>query len=246
MPARPLLLALAFGFAACADVPDVTEAATEAADSEASAAPEAPVPAPSAAATDTLTVVFFGDSLTEGYGLAGRQDEAYPALVGAMADSAGVAVRVVNAGVSGHTSADGLARIEWTLRDVTPDVFVLALGANDGLRGLRPEAMEANLRQTLQRVRAKNADARVVIAGMEALPNYGPDYTGRFRAVYPTLAREFDAELIPFLLADVAGVRRLNQGDRLHPTAEGHRVMAATVWRALEPVLREAAERSAA
>ena len=206
---------------------------------------EAAAAEPAATRPDTLTAVFFGDSLTEGYGLAGRKDEAYPALVEERALEEGLPVRVVNAGVSGNTSADGRARIGWTLRQARPDVFVLALGANDGLRGLAADAMRGNLHAVLCAARAANPAVRLVVLGMEAPPNYGGDYTGRYRAVFAGLADEFDAVFVPFLLDRVAGVARLNQPDRLHPTVEGQRIMAETVWGALAPVLREEAARPA-
>jgi acyl-CoA thioesterase-1 len=191
------------------------------------------------AAADSLTVVFFGDSLTEGFGLAGGKSQAYPALVGRLAAEDGVALRVVNAGISGNTTAEGRSRIAWTLERSDPDVFVLALGGNDGLRGLPPEAMRENLRAILLEVRAGEPQARILLAGMEAPPNYGRDYTDRFRAVFPELADEFDAELLPFLLEGVAGDVRLNQMDRIHPTAAGHEVIAELVWEELALMVRE-------
>jgi acyl-CoA thioesterase-1 len=214
-------------------------------DSPASPAPAAPSPgaaSPGASGAealrqDSITVLFFGDSLTEGYGLAGGKSQAYPALVADLAREEGLPVRVVNAGVSGNTSADGRARIEWTLARSDPDVFVLALGGNDGLRGLPPEAMRENLRAILATVRRTNPDARLLVAGMEALPNLGSDYTTRYRDVFPTLAQEFDATLLPFLLDGVAGVRSLNQFDGLHPTPAGQEIIAETVWEVLEPMV---------
>jgi acyl-CoA thioesterase-1 len=246
MRVLPLLLPLALAACRGGEAPaDARPAPDAPAATPATAAPPVPAPPPTGApptdaptTTDTLTVVFFGDSLTEGYGLAGGKDEAYPALVAAKAAGEGVPLQVVNAGVSGNTSADGRARIGWALARATPDVFVLALGANDGLRGLAPEAMRANLAAILRAVREANPAARLVVFGIEAPPNYGADYTARFRAVFPSLAEEFDGVLAPFLLDRVAGVARLNQGDRVHPTAEGHRIMAETVWRTLAPVLR--------
>ena len=197
------------------------------------------VPVPDVAESDTLTVLFFGDSLTAGYGLSDPA-LAYPALVGAEIEAAGVPVRVVNAGVSGETSAGGRGRIAWALRQTTPDVFVLALGANDGLRGTDPAATRDNLDAILDAVEAAAPDARLVVAGMEALPNYGADYTERFRAVFPAVAEAHGAALIPFLLDGVAGVARLNQGDGVHPTAEGQRVVAETVAQTVVPLVRRA------
>ena len=201
--------------------------------------PTASVAAPSAPETrsDSVVVVFFGDSLTAGYGLGTPSREAYPALVGQALAEAGVPARVVNLGVSGETTAGGKSRVAWTLRANRPDVFVLALGANDGLRGVDPAATRDNLGAILDAVREAAPDARLVVAGMEALPNYGPDYTARFRAVFPDVAEAYDAALIPFLLDGVAGVPRLNQGDGVHPTAEGQRRIAALV----APVVVDAA-----
>ncbi|HYE94684.1 MAG TPA: arylesterase [Rubricoccaceae bacterium] len=229
--------------AACAS-PDTSAPAEPAPDTAAVASP-APPAAPDLSSENVLVVVFFGNSLTAGYGLADPDVEAFPARIEEKAEAAGLPVRVVNAGVSGETSAGGLRRVDWVLDGDEPDVFVLELGANDGLRGLDPAAMQANLEGILEKVRAKHPEARLVVAGMEAPPNYGLDYTARFRAVFPAVARRFDAALIPFLLEGVGGVRSLNQGDRVHPTAEGHRRMAETAWRTLAPILREtAAERA--
>ena len=196
--------------------------------------PDRPL-APASPESDTLVVLFFGDSLTAGYGLP-DPDLAYPALVGDQIRQSGVPVEVVNAGVSGETSAGGKGRIAWALRQNTPDVFVLALGANDGLRGTDPAATEANLSDILEAVREAAPDARLVVAGMEALPNYGADYGRRFRAVFPAVAERHGAALIPFLLEGVAGQRRLNQADGVHPTAEGQRIMAETVGRVVVPL----------
>ena len=242
MPPRrtALLVSLLFSVG-CAEAPD--EVAGAQAVPPATSAPSPVASAP--VASDSVVVVFFGDSLTAGYGLANPGREAYPALVGDTLRAAGVPVRVVNAGNSGETSAGGLRRVDWVLGRSRPDVFVLALGANDGLRGQDPAAMRENLRAILQKVRAAAPEARLVVAGMEALPNYGADYVARFRAVFPDVAREFDADLVPFLLEGVAGVRGLNQGDQVHPTAAGQQVLARTVAAVVVPVVREAAEAKA-
>ena len=199
--------------------------------------PDRPL-APASPESDTLVVLFFGDSLTAGYGLP-DPDLAYPALVGDQIRQSGVAVEVVNAGVSGETSAGGKGRIAWALRQNTPDVFVLALGANDGLRGTDPAATEANLSDILEAVQEAAPDARLVVAGMEALPNYGADYGDRFRAVFPAVAERHGAALVPFLLEGVVGQRRLNQADGVHPTAEGQRIMAETVGEVVVPLAAE-------
>ena len=218
--------------------PDVSESVRPDASATPSSAttPDQPFAAADAD-SDTVTVVFFGDSLTAGYGLP-DPDLAYPALVGEQIEEAGVPVRVVNAGVSGETSAGGRGRIAWALRQNTPDVFVLALGANDGLRGTDPAATRANLGAILDAVKEAAPDARLVVTGMEALPNYGADYGARFREVFPAVAEAHGAALVPFLLQDVAGVQRLNQADGVHPTAEGQRIMAETVGRVVVPLVQ--------
>ncbi|NJD18493.1 MAG: arylesterase, partial [Gemmatimonadetes bacterium] len=181
-------------------------------------------------------VVFLGTSLTAGLGLPGPE-EAWPERVAELADSAGLPIEAVNAGVSGDTSAGGLRRLEWILREPL-DVLVVELGANDGLRGQDPDATAANLRQIVRSTRERWPGARVLLCAMEAPPNMGDAYTERFRAVFPAVARETGAELVPFLLDGVAGVPELNQDDGIHPTPEGHRRMAANVWPSLEPAVR--------
>ena len=239
------LLGLAVALVGCQEteptpMPDVSESVQPmtTATPESATTPDRPLAgAASAAESDTVTVLFFGDSLTAGYGLP-DPDLAYPALVGDQIRAAGVPVRVVNAGVSGETSAGGKGRIAWALRQTTPDVFVLALGANDGLRGTDPAATRANLDAILSAVEQAAPDARLVVAGMEALPNYGADYGREFREVFPAVAERHGAALVPFLLQDVAGVRRLNQADGVHPTAEGQRIMAETVGEVVVPLAR--------
>ncbi len=239
---RSLLLMLPILAAGCTEAPDPTVAAPAADDST----PTAAVPASGASvAGDSVVVVFFGDSLTAGYGLANPGVEAYPALVGDSLRAAGIPARVVNAGSSGETSAGGLRRVDWVLSRTTPDVFVLALGANDGLRGQDVAAMRANLAAILAKVRAAAPEARLVVAGVSTLPNYGAAYGEQFRAVFPAVAEEAGAELIPFLLDGVAGERSLNQGDQVHPTAAGQRILARTVARVVVPAVREAAEAKA-
>jgi acyl-CoA thioesterase-1 len=191
---------------------------------------------------DRRVVLMLGTSLTAGLGVS--LGDAYPARLQERIDRAGLRFRVVNAGVSGRTSAGGLADIEWLLREPVAVLF-LELGANDGLRGLRPDQMRANLQAIIDRTRERDRDVRVVIAGMEAPPNMGDAFTARFRRVFPDLARANRAALVPFLLEGVGGVAALNQDDGVHPTAEGHRRIAENVWPVLEPVLRAAAGRSA-
>jgi acyl-CoA thioesterase-1 len=186
---------------------------------------------------DTRPVVLFlGTSLTAGYGLSSEQ--AFPALLQQRIDAAGLAYRAVNAGVSGDTSAGGLHRVDWLLR-LPVAVLVLELGANDMLRGQDTATLAANLRGIVDRVRAAHPGTRLVVAGMRAPPNLGARYVQAFEAVYPDLARDYDGGLIPFILEGVAGDPALNQADGIHPTAEGHRILADTVWQALAPALRE-------
>jgi acyl-CoA thioesterase-1 len=170
-------------------------------------------------------VVALGDSLTAGLGVAA--EEAWPALVDARLRREGYPYRVVNAGVSGDTTAGGLRRVDWVLRS-RPDVAVVALGANDGLRGLGTEAMEANLLAIVDRLRA--GGARVLVVGMEVPPNYGAAYARAFRGVFVDVARRTGAALMPFLLDGVAADPRLNQADGIHPNAAGHRAIAERIW----------------
>lgn len=197
------------------------------------------VPAPSGArhAVPVATasrpaVVFLGDSLTAGLGLSAELS--FPSLIQERIEAGGLDFVVVNAGVSGDTSAGGLRRLEWALQG-QPRVLVVALGGNDGLRGLPPEDLRKNLAAIIER--GQRAGLAVILAGMEAPPNNGPDYTARFRQVYPDLARTYDLPLIPFLLDGVAGEPSLNQPDGIHPNPEGARRVADTVWKVLEPIL---------
>ena len=185
-------------------------------------------------------VVFLGTSLTAGLGLE-RESDGYVAQLSEMADSAGKAFRAVNAGVSGETSAGGLRRLDWVLREPL-DVLVVELGANDGLRGQDPMALATNLSTIIQRARTRYPDVVVILAGMEAPPNLGERYTGAFRQVFPAVADAEQVALIPFLLAGVAGVPELNQDDRIHPTPEGHRMVAENAWTVLGPVLDRVGE----
>ena len=179
-------------------------------------------------------IVCLGTSLTAGFGL--DPDLAWPAILQQKIDSAGLRYRVVNAGVSGETSAGALRRIDWLLREPAA-VLVLETGANDGLRGQEPEATRANVQGILDRARRQSPAPKLVLAGMMAPPNLGADYTRRFRAVFPEVAKANGAALVPFLLEGVAGIPRLNQADGIHPTAEGQRIVAENVWRVLRPLL---------
>jgi len=180
------------------------------------------------------TVVVLGDSLAAGHGV--DPSEAYPALLQEKIDSAGLNFTVVNAGVSGDTSADGLNRINWLLKRKI-DVLVLELGGNDGLRGVPVSATETNLQTIIERVKQKYPRAQIVIAGMQMPPNMGEMYTGAFKKIFPDLAVRNHVALVPFLLEGVGGDPKLNQPDHIHPTAEGHRIVAENVWKILKPVL---------
>lgn len=187
-------------------------------------------------AGESKAILFLGNSLTAGYGL--DPEQAFPALIQQKIDSLGWAFEAVNAGLSGETSSGGLRRLSWLMRRKIA-VLVLALGANDGLRGIPPELTRQNLQQIIERTREKNPGVKIVLAGMEAPPNMGEDYTKQFRGLYQELARTNQAALIPFLLKDVGGIPELNLPDGIHPTADGHRIVAANVWEVLGPVLRE-------
>jgi len=186
---------------------------------------------------DTRPIILFvGTSLTAGYGL--DPTEAYPALLQTKIDSAGFDYQVVNAAVSGQTSAGALTGLDWLLRRPAA-VLVVETGGNDGLRGIDPAELEANLEAIILRAREQVPQPRIVLTGMEAPPNLGVGYTGRFRAVYGDLARKYDLAFVPFLLEGVAGVDSLNQADGIHPTPAGQRIMAEYVWHALQQVLTE-------
>jgi acyl-CoA thioesterase I len=192
-------------------------------------------PPPASAEGGSGRVVFLGTSLTAGLGL--DPSQAYPALLQQKMDSAGLHFTAVNAGVSGETSAGALQRIDWILSQPVA-VLVIETGANDGLRGLDVDSMEANIQAIIDRARRQSPPPRIVLVGMRALPNFGLSYAGRFRAVYPELAKRNRVPLVPFLLEGVAGNGSLNQPDMIHPTAAGQRRLAETVWPVLDEVLR--------
>jgi acyl-CoA thioesterase-1 len=180
-------------------------------------------------------IVILGDSITAGYGL--DPQEAYPALLQKKIDSAGLPYTVTNAGVSGDTTAGGLRRIVWALGKQGADVLVIALGGNDGLRGISPEQTEGNLAGIIDKARAKSPGMKVVIAGMHMPDNMGADFIGKFKAVFPKVAGDKKASLVPYLLDGVGGDEKLNQPDRIHPTADGQQKIAENVWKVLEPEL---------
>ncbi len=184
-------------------------------------------------------ILFLGNSLTAGFGL--DKDQAYPALIQNRLDSLKWAATAVNAGLSGETSAGGLRRINWLMRGPI-DILVLALGANDGLRGISPDVTIENLQAIIDKVKKKNPAVKVIIAGMEAPPNMGEEYTSRFRNIFKSLAGKNDADLIPFLLEGVAGIKSLNLPDGIHPTAEGQQILRDNVWKILAPILESILE----
>ena len=185
---------------------------------------------------DSGVILFFGNSLTAGLGL--EQEESFPAVIQEKIDSLGLGYKVVNAGLSGETTASGKNRIDWVLNQEV-DVFVLELGANDGLRGIPVEETRRNLQEIIDIVRKKNPQTKIILAGMQIPPNMGETYTSNFREIFPELAKENDVELIPFLLENVAGNPALNQQDGIHPTAEGQEIVANNVWEVLYPVISE-------
>jgi len=190
------------------------------------------------AATPQKVILFVGDSITAGYGL--EPEQAYPAIIQEKIDAKSWQFKVVNAGQSGDTSAGGLNRMNWLLKNRV-DVLVLELGGNDGLRGLPVETTRKNLQAIIDRTRARYPSAKIVLAGMMVPPNMGRDYGQKFAAIFPELAKKNNAALIPFVLEKVGGVRELNLPDGIHPTAKGHEIVANNVWKVLEPVLRSLA-----
>ncbi|MHA7099992.1 arylesterase [Roseivirga pacifica] len=180
------------------------------------------------------TIVFFGDSNTAGYGIA--TENAFPALIDQKLQSEGLNYTAVNAGLSGETSMGGLNRINWILRS-KPAILMLELGGNDGLRGLSLEETEKNLKSIIDKVRAANADTKIILAGMQIPPNLGQDYTRQFKNLFPKVAEDKGVAFIPFLLENVGGDKNLNLSDGIHPNEEGHKIVAETVWEALKPLL---------
>lgn len=182
-------------------------------------------------------IVVLGDSITAGYGLDGGTSEAYPALIQKKIDEAGLPYTVANAGVSGDTTAGGLRRVDWALGTQGADVLLIALGGNDGLRGISPDQTEKNLVGIIGKARAKNPQMKIVVIGMQMPDNMGPDYTTAFKGIFPKVTTAEKTELIPFLLEGVGGDEKLNQADRIHPTAEGHKIIAEHVWGKLKGML---------
>jgi acyl-CoA thioesterase-1 len=185
--------------------------------------------------SSSKTILIFGDSLTAGYGLDDVND-AFPALIQTKIDSLNLDYTVINSGVSGETTAGGLGRINWVLNQKI-DVFVLELGANDGLRGVPLKETRENLQAIIDTVLEKNAETKIVLAGMQLPPNMGADYITEFKTIFPELAKKNDLALIPFLLKDVGGIPELNQADGIHPTVDGHKILASNVWEVLVPII---------
>jgi len=189
---------------------------------------------PEPIANEKKTIVFFGNSLTAAYGL--DPSQGFVGLIRARIDSLNLAYKVVNAGLSGETSAGGNSRIDWILRQKI-DVFVLELGANDGLRGTSTAETYKNLTAILQKVKAKYPEVKILICAMEALPNMGEKFTAEFRRIFANLAKENDATLIPFFLSNVGGIPELNQADGIHPTAKGHQIVTENIWTVLKDII---------
>jgi len=188
-----------------------------------------------AASKKEKTILFFGNSLTAGYGI--DPSQAFPALIQNKIDSLKLNYNVINAGVSGETSAGGNGRIDWILRQPI-DVFVLELGGNDGLRGIPLAETKKNLQAIIDKVKAKYPDAKIILAGMQIPPNMGQDYTGEFKKIYPELAAKNKISLIPFLLQGVGGDPKLNQDDGIHPNVQGAKIVAENVWKVLKDICK--------
>ncbi|MGW8122509.1 arylesterase [Roseivirga echinicomitans] len=180
-------------------------------------------------------IIFFGDSITAGYGI--TLEDAFPHQIQKKIDALGLNYEVINAGLSGEASAGGLNRIDWILQG-KPDIFVLELGGNDGLRGLSIQETEANLKAMIDKVRQANANTKILLAGMQIPPNLGQEYTESFRKVFAKVAKDKQVDLIPFLLENVGGEEDLNLSDGIHPNQAGHKIVAETVWKYLEKYVK--------
>lgn len=185
-------------------------------------------------AQEVRNILLFGDSITAGYGV--EPEQAFSTHIQQKIDSLGLNYNVVNAGLSGETSAGGLRRVDWILRQ-NVDIFVLELGGNDGLRGIDPQNTKQNLQGIIDKVKKTYPDAKIVLTGMQVPPNLGDMYTEEFQEIFTELASENDVVFMPFILKDVAGDPELNQPDGIHPTAEGHRIVAGNLWEVLKPLL---------
>ena len=181
------------------------------------------------------TILCFGDSITAGYGLE-DSNEAYPALLQKKIDSLDLNYTVINSGLSGETTAGGRSRLSWVMKQKV-DIFLLELGGNDGLRGIPLTETKANLKAIIETIQNESPNTRIILAGMELPPNMGKDYTTEFRELFAEIASQYDVAFIPFILKDVGGIKALNQNDGIHPTAEGHKIVANTVWEVLRPMV---------
>ncbi|AXX15579.1 arylesterase [Leptospira borgpetersenii] len=184
-----------------------------------------------------IRILFFGDSLTAGLGL-GSPEEAFPALVEKELFKSGISTQAINAGMSGDTTSGGLARLDWAMSSGF-DLFVLELGANDSMRGISPDQTEKNLKEIIIRVKKKNPKVKILLVGMKTFPNLGKEYRKKFEAVFPKIAKEEHLPLVPFFLSGVAGVKKLNQKDGIHPTAEGHRILAKNLFPFIQKILKK-------
>jgi acyl-CoA thioesterase I len=194
-----------------------------------------PVVTENLALSEKKLILFFGNSLTAGYGI--EEEDAFPGLVAKRIDSLGLDYRVINAGLSGETTASGLSRLDWFLEE-KPDIFLLELGGNDGLRGIAVSETKKNLKSIIQLVKSRYPETTILLGGMQIPPNMGPEYTANFQKIFPEVAEEEDVTLIPFLLEGVAGNKDLNLPDGIHPTEEGHQIIFHTIWSFLEQELK--------
>ncbi len=186
--------------------------------------------------TDKKVILFFGNSLTAGYGV--QPEESFPARIQQRIDSLELPYIVVNAGVSGETTSGGLSRLEWVLKNQKVDIFILELGANDGLRGIPVNETRQNLMAIIDKVQSANPDVEIILAGMLVPPNMGQDYSKAYEVIFPEVAQKKEVDLIPFLLKDVGGVDSLNQDDGIHPNPAGARILAENTWEVLEKYLK--------
>jgi acyl-CoA thioesterase-1 len=219
-----LLMSLIFWMEGCKNKQEVTQPVVKQEE-----------PKVDSAQANKKNIVFFGNSLTAGYGV--EQAEAFPALVQAKIDSLNLPYKVINAGLSGETTAGGNTRIDWLLNQPL-DIFILELGGNDGLRGIPVSETIKNLQSIIDKVKAKYPSATIILAGIQVPPNMGSKYSTEFKSVFPQLAEKNKVELIPFVLEGVGGVPELNQGDGIHPTEAGHKIVAETVWKVLQNDLK--------
>lgn len=215
-------------FISCGDKPKDAKNDEELQNTESTTEPEK--------TNNSNTILVFGDSLTAGYGL--DPNDAFSAVLQAKLDSLGYDYNVVNAGLSGETTASGKNRISWVLKQ-NIDIFILELGANDGLRGIPLDETRTNLQAIIDTVRNKDPETKIVLAGMQIPPNMGQEYTTDFKQIFPDLAAKNDVFLIPFLLENIAGIPSLNQADGIHPTVEGHKIVADNVWEVINPLLEK-------